>query len=196
VALSQLQLALLLTRRVTRCGAPDPGGSAAASTACGPACEGKNPTRFLGRNTRCSTPGLKGAASRLSLAGGEANRCWTTCPKARLGLTKQTDRQAKGRPLAGFGTAAAKGKATGGVAGVAGAAGLDSRACAKQRGSGSRDWVRRCAGGCTCACARGCVVRHGFVSARVRVGVGFLAGPAVAARAMAPSTGKTPHVLR
>jgi hypothetical protein len=100
VALSQLQLAWLLTRRVTLRGAADPGGSAAArlragthmrratsgqgardpagsvaaSTVCGPACEGKTPLGFGGRPAGVRRKNPKGAAAGRGLAGGEGRQ--------------------------------------------------------------------------------------------------------------------------
>jgi hypothetical protein len=99
VALSQLQLAWLLTRRVTRRGAADPGGSAAArlragthmrratsgqgardpagsvaaSTVCGPACEGKTPWVLeVGRQVFDEKPQRGGGRSKSRRRRGSA----------------------------------------------------------------------------------------------------------------------------
>jgi hypothetical protein len=134
---------------------------------------------------------------------GAPQRCSMVCPKekrldrispVRPGLTKQTARYER-RPLAGFGLVAARDTASGSVAGVAGAGGLNSRARG-DAGQEARVLVRRSAGGCACACARGCAARHRFGSARARISVGSPAGSAAAARTTAPSTGETPRVLR
>jgi hypothetical protein len=105
-ALSQLQLAWLLTRLVTRRGTSDPGGSAAARlragthvpkamigqgawdpagsvaafTACGPACEGKTPLGFGGRpaGVRRKTP--KGRRLVEVSPAARVDNCWATRP--------------------------------------------------------------------------------------------------------------------
>jgi hypothetical protein len=76
-------------------------------------------------------PKRDGGAAKVSPAA-RVNGCWATRPLARAGLTKQTARHEKGWPLAGFGLAAAGDRATGGVAGVAGAGELDSHSRVKE----------------------------------------------------------------
>jgi hypothetical protein len=68
-------------------GARDQAGSAAASTVCGPAREGKTPPGFGGRPAGVRRKSPKGRRSTKVSPAARVNGCWATRPLARLGCT-------------------------------------------------------------------------------------------------------------
>jgi hypothetical protein len=134
-------------------GAPDPGAAVCGLARCGRSCGSalggrphgihldlpwlercvdqrvqENPWGF-GKVLQVFDERLQrhGDAAKGSPAARVNNR-WATRPIARPGVAKQTARHEKRVALAGFGLTTAGDRVTGGVAGVAGTGGLDSRA--------------------------------------------------------------------